>query len=185
MKIKHLLFIPVAIISLNYFLSKDSSAESNFDILFGNSTAYEDVVVRRVIRADLIELENNQKVRLIGLHAAIYKKPSEPLEKDKYGFVIEKPASPIIDIEEEAYNFVKELLEGKHVRLEFDVSKKDDDHHNFAYVFLKDKNIFVNEEILRQGYAQLQIQPPNLKYATKLREAYQQAYKERRGLQNR
>ena len=36
--------------------------------------------------------------------------------------------------------FTRELLEGQHVRLEFDNEKKDDDYFTLAYVFLKDKH---------------------------------------------
>jgi endonuclease YncB( thermonuclease family) len=48
---------------------------------------------------------------------------------------------------------------------------------------LLDNELFVNAEILRQGFAFLQIRPPNTKYSKELREAYTEARLEKRGLQ--
>ncbi len=44
-------------------------------------------------------------------------------------------------------------------------------------------NDFLNAEILRQGFANLSIRPPNMKFAKELREAYREARAEKRGLQ--
>jgi len=67
--------------------------------------------------------------------------------------------------------------------LEFDVERKSGDYKTLAYVFLAKDNIFVNAEILRQGYAYLQIIPPNTRYVELFKEAYREARLERRGLQ--
>ena len=85
---------------------------------------------------------------------------------------------------DQAFNFIKELLEGKRVRLEFDEQKKDIDQKTLAYVFLIKTNLFVNKEILRQGFAYLHISPPNTKYENELKKAYKEAAQEQRGLQN-
>ena len=159
-------------------------AQSDFSNFFKNSTQYQDVVVVRVIRTDLVELESGEKIRLIGLKSPYVARRQETPERDKYGFVIEE-VTPLETVEELAFNYVRELLLNEHVRLEFDTEKKDADHNTFAYMFLIKDDVFVNTEILRQGYANLQIQPPNLKYSDQLRAAYKEAFKERRGLQNR
>ena len=75
-----------------------------------------------------------------------------------------------------------DLLDQKRVRLEFDDDKKDDELNTLAYVFLKDENTFINAEILRQGYAQLQVRPPNTKYKQELRSAYKEAREQFRGV---
>lgn len=172
--------------ALNFCLIGSVFAQNNVEIFFKDQNQYKDVVIARVIKADLIELESGEKIQLIGLKAPeAPRRAKEKPERDEYGFVFEPEASPLTPIEELAYNYVKDLLENKHVRLEFDTQKKDQDHHTFAYVFLLKDDLFANVEILRQGYADLRIQTPNTKYAEKLRAAYREAYKERRGLQNR
>ena len=184
---KHIskLSFSIAVFLSGFLFATSLWAESNFEYFFKNSTAYKDVVVERVIRTDLIELESGEKIRLIGLNSPSESRRKEMPERDQHGFVVEEKASPLTSVEDLAYDFVQDLLEKKHVRLEFDTEKNDSDHHTFAYVFLLGNDLFVNVEILRQGYANLQIQPPNLKYSEKLRAAYKEAYKERRGLQNK
>ncbi len=162
-----------------------SQAENNFDYFFKNSGNYKDVVVAHVLRTDLIELESGERIRLIGLKSPEVHIKKERPERDEYGFVIEEPKTPVTPVEELVFNQVQELLEGKHVRLEFDVEKKDSEHHTFAYAFLLKDNLFINVEILRQGYADLHLEPPNLKHADELRAAYREASRELRGLQNK
>lgn len=168
--------------------AQNSCAESNFDFFFKNSNQYKEVVVQEVISTDTFIIENYRKkgetIKLIGLRA-----PKQPknkrrnLERDEYGFVIKKKVSPLTTVEEKALIFAKELFEGKRLRLELDVQKNSDDHKTLAYAFIIDEDIFVNEEILRQGFANLRIMPPNKKYAERLRKAYREARKELRGLQ--
>lgn len=170
--------------SLIFFLflliPQSSSADLNDDNLFPNTTAYQKIKVGRVLSADTIELENGERIRLIGLKAP--KPPKkEKVKKDEFGFVIED-VDPWTTLDEEAFIFARRLLEGQYVRLEFDTERRNE-RASLAYVFLIKDDLFANTEILRQGFADLQITPPNLKYADKLREAYREAKKEQRGLQ--
>ena len=80
-----------------------------------------------------------------------------------------------------AYEFTRNLAEGKQVSLEFDVEKYDKYGRLLAYVYLKD-GTFVNAEIVRQGYASLMTIPPNVKYADLFRKLYQQALDSHLGL---
>ena len=75
--------------------------------------------------------------------------------------------------------FTKGLVEGKTVRLEFDVEKRDKYKRLLAYVYLPD-GTFVNAEIVKQGYASLMTYPPNVKYADEFRRLYR-----RRGTKTR
>jgi len=180
-------------ISLFIFLtlacSHTAFSESNFDFFFKNASDYEDVIVDRILSTDTIVLkdtatENGEVIMLIGLKAPKPpKKRKTDIERNQYGFVDKGPVSPLTSIEEEAFDFLRDLVEGKHVRLEFDADKKGDKFSTLAYVFLLESNIFVNAEILRRGYADLSIQPPNTKYAEDFREAYKEARMEKRGLQ--
>jgi micrococcal nuclease len=151
------------------------------DALFASlSSKYDNVKVERVIKADLILLDNGKKIRLIGVKA--FDKPrSKDVKRDAYGFVIEEPADPAVTVEERAGDFADDLLLNKKVKIELDTRSTDEDGYTWGYVFLPD-NALANAEILRQGFAQLQIQPPNTKYAERLREAYREARQEKRGI---
>ena len=165
-------------------------AETNFQVFFQDKTKYQDVLVSDVYSPDTIELESGEKIRLIGLRASDnLKKRKKSIEYDEDGNVIEHEPDAeevaVTPIEEQALKYITNLLLGKRVRLEFDDQKKTDHYDaTFAYVYLIENNTFVNLEILRQGFAFLQIIPPNMKFAEELRAAYRQAREERRGLQN-
>lgn len=163
-----------------FFTSSPSWAQtSQPDGLFG-SKALKVNVVTEVLRPDLILLESGQQIRLIGLQAP-EPPPRFKIHKDQKGISLpgENPES---SWEELAYIFTLKFLEGKKVRLEFDSEAKDSQLHTYAYVYLWPDNVFVNEEILKKGFAALQIRPPNTKYAQRLRAAYQEARREKRGL---
>lgn len=183
---RRFLFSIIAILIFSSPIDK-GWAQSSIDRLLGSGTKkYEKVKVKKVIKADLFELESGEKMQMIGLNAP---EPPEDMHEryvqTDYGIVIEKRAEdPRYTVEENSYLFASEMLEGKFVRLEFDEEKTDDKFHTLAYVFLADDGTFVNTEILRHGYAQLSIRPPNMKHAKELREAYQDARKNFRGLQS-
>lgn len=172
-----------------HFTIRISSSESTFESMFKSSNQYKDVVVQEVINVDTFVIENTlrkgETIKLIGIRGPKeFQKKKDIVKRDRFGFEIKNKAeTPITPMDDQAYEFVRELLEGKHVRLEFDSDKKDDDYKTLAYVFLMDNNTFVNVEILRQGFGYLQISPPNTKYAKQMREAYQEARKEMRGYQ--
>ena len=176
----NLIFQTLLLIFLSLF-PNTSFAESNVDIFFKSDNQYKDVVVEEVISTDTIRLETGETIKLIGLHSPEMKRKKESAELDEYHFEVEKPEDPETPVEEQAFDFANNLLKGKHIRLEFDVQKKDAEHRTLAYVFLVEDNTFVNTEIIRRGYAYLQIRPPNSKYDQKLREAYQEARKELHG----
>ena len=61
------------------------------------------------------------------------------------------PRKPVQYFAEEAYQFTKNLVEGKQVKLMFDQQRKDRHGRTLAYVFLPDGTC-VNSTIIRQGY---------------------------------
>ena len=63
---------------------------------------------------------------------------------------------------EQAQEYARELLEGKHVRLEFDAEQKDDGYKTLAYVFLVNDNTFVNARILSGDSPTCGSRAPNL-----------------------
>jgi endonuclease YncB( thermonuclease family) len=141
---------------------------------------YQNVKVSEVYSVDTLILENGVKIRLIGIKSL--PKPSrKKVEVDEFGFVVEE-ISPESPIEDQAFEFVRSLLNGELVDVEFDQQRNDENFYDYGYVFLSKDKTFVNAEILRQGYAFLQLQQPNMKYADILRAAYQEARQELRGL---
>ena len=154
-------------------------------ILFKTDQELKDAVVEKVMTADTIKLKSGEKIKLIGLKAPdLPKRPSLEKHLDKYGFEVEEEVNPQTTLEEQAIEFVRNLLEGQPVRLEYDHQRKTGDALTLAYVFLKQDDLFVNAEILRQGFASLQLSPLNDRYAEQLRAAYREARQEQRGLQS-
>lgn len=127
--------------------------------------------VARVIDGDTIELETGEKVRYIGVDTPETKHPSKPVQC--FG--------------REAAQKNKELVEGKEVLLEKDVSETDRYGRLLRYIYLPnpeatDEAIFVNELLIEQGFAQVITYPPDVKYHTLLLQAQKQAQSEEKGL---
>ncbi|MDD5692451.1 MAG: thermonuclease family protein, partial [Candidatus Omnitrophica bacterium] len=90
-------------------------------------------------------------------------------------------AAAIKQLGMQSYEFTRKLVEGRRVRLEFDVERLDKYKRLLAYVYLED-GMFVNAEIVKQGYASLLTIPPNVKYADLFQKLYRQARENKRGL---
>lgn len=121
--------------------------------------------VDRVIDGDTIELSTGERVRYIGIDTPETVHPSKPVEY--YG--------------KEASEFNKRLVEGKQVRLEFDIQLTDKYGRTLAYVYLMD-GTFVNAELVKQGYARVSTYPPNVKHTDEFLSLEREARGGRRGL---
>lgn len=124
-----------------------------------------EATVKRVVDGDTFELENGEKVRMIGMDTPETVKPNHSVEP--YG--------------KEASNFTKELLTGQNVTLKFDVEPYDKYKRLLAYVYLSD-GTFVNEKLVRDGYARIMTIPPNVAKADLFLEAEREAREQNRGL---
>jgi endonuclease YncB( thermonuclease family) len=106
------------------------------------------VTVERVVDGDTIEVNpavgGKEDVRLIGVDTPETVDPNEPVQP--YGT--------------QASAFTKRQLEGKRVTLIFDQERTDQYDRALAYVRLSGQSTTFNETLLRQGYAQLYIEPP-------------------------
>jgi endonuclease YncB( thermonuclease family) len=145
-------------------------------------TENEIVLVKRVVDADTIELSSNEKLRYIGINAPETKHPTKEVEC--FGEVASLKN--------------KELVEGKEVRLEKDISNTDRYGRLLRYVYVvdntleengtenninnKDKEIFVNEYLVREGYAKASSYPPDIKYQELFKSAENQARALNKGL---
>jgi micrococcal nuclease len=74
----------------------------------------------------------------------------------------------------------RRLVEGKQVRLELDVQRRDQYGRLLAYVWVDD--LMVNAELVRQGYAQVMTVPPNVRYQALFLKLQGEARAARRGL---
>lgn len=120
--------------------------------------------VIRVVDGDTIELENRQKVRYIGIDTPEVKDPRKPVQC--FG--------------EKASEKNKELVEGRVVRLEKDVSETDRFGRLLRYVYVGD--VFVNDYLVRNGYAHSATFPPDITYQEQFRQAEEEARSKKRGL---
>jgi micrococcal nuclease len=125
--------------------------------------------VTRVVDGDTIELSNSETVRYIGIDT--------PELREKKGSKWVYNPRPYA---EDAKSFNKALAEGKEVRLEFDVEKRDRYKRLLAYVYSEDK--MINLEMIKQGYAMIYTHPPNVRYAEKFLEAQRYARENKKGL---
>jgi len=117
--------------------------------------------VTRVIDGDTIIIEGNYRVRYIGIDT-----PEVHPEVEAFGL--------------EAWQANCELVEGKIVRLELDVSEVDKYGRLLRYVYVD--NIFVNAELVRQGLAQAQAYPPDTKHQAYLEKLEHEARQAGRGM---
>ncbi len=124
----------------------------------------EGVLVTRVIDGDTIEIEGGIKVRYIGINTPETVDPRTGVE------CFGKQAS--------AKN--KELVEGKKVKLEKDVSETDKYGRLLRYIYLD--NNFVNEYLVKEGFAYSSPYPPDIKYQEILNKAQNEAQASEKGL---
>ncbi len=122
------------------------------------------VKVTRVIDGDTIEIEGGERVRYIGMDTPETVDPRKPVQC--FGV--------------EASNKNKELVEGKMVRLEKDITDRDKYNRLLRYVYVGDT--FINLELVKQGFAYSYSYPPDIKYQDQILKAQQEAREAKRGL---
>ncbi|PIP57418.1 nuclease, partial [Candidatus Woesebacteria bacterium CG22_combo_CG10-13_8_21_14_all_39_10] len=110
------------------------------------SAVSESFKVTRVVDGDTIEIEGGEKVRYLGIDTPETVDPRKPVQ--------------CFGIEASKKN--KELVEGKTVRLEKDITDRDRYSRLLRYVWVDD--IFVNLELVKQGFASSYAYPPDIKY---------------------
>lgn len=128
------------------------------------------VNIVRVIDGDTFVIFNTygseEKIRLIGVNAP-ESRNSGKKKKEEFG--------------EESKKFLTNLLKNAKVRLEFDVQRVDRYGRTLAYVYLEN-GTFLNEYLVKTGYAQVATFPPNVKYKELFIEAQRYARENKTGL---
>lgn len=127
--------------------------------------------VTKIIDGDTIEIETGEKVRYIGVDTPELHHPQKSVQCFGYEAMIKN----------------KQLVEGRRVRLEKDISEVDKYKRLLRYVFLVDEiatktATFINEVLVREGYARLATYPPDIKYQNVFLQAEKQARENKRGL---
>lgn len=105
-------------------------------------------LVTKVFDGDTILIGNKEKIRLLGI---------DTFEHDQNIYGIK------------AKDFLTMLVLNKDVCIETDVTKKDIYGRTLGYVFVNKS--FLNEELLKNGFAILYDFPPNTKYLSRLKKA--------------
>jgi endonuclease YncB( thermonuclease family) len=127
--------------------------------LLGPATAADlSVTIREVIDGDTVRLNDGRLVRYVGVNAP---EPGQPFAR-------------------EATMLNRQLVLGRPVRLEFDDVAEDRHGRLLAYVYRN--GTMINERLLDEGVAHLFLLPPNVRHATRLLRAQEQAKAARRGM---
>ena len=119
---------------------------------------YDTVMVVKVIDGDTIVVEGGYHVRYIGIDSP---------ETDEFYY-------------SEAKQMNADLIAGKKVRLESDITDKDKYGRLLRYVYVGDT--FINAEMVRQGCAWSIAYPPDVKYQVYLEAMEKEARQLKRGV---
>ncbi len=126
-----------------------------------------DVVVKKVVDGDTLEVTGGERVRLIGIDTP------ESVTPDR----------PVGCFGKEASRFTATVVPpGTQVRLVGDAEQRDRFGRLLAYVYRRADGLFVNAELLRRGYAQLLTIPPNIAHTDDFAALARQAREGSQGL---
>ena len=143
------------------------------------SGVYGDIAVAYVYDGDTIKLADGEKVRLIGIdtpESSQNKKLFRDAERSG------EDVNRILAMGRKAAVHTRGLLDGRRVRLEFDIERRDKYGRLLAYVYRLDDGLFINQEIISSGYAYPMTIPPNIRYADEFRKLFREAQEAGRGL---
>lgn len=118
-----------------------------------------------VIDGDTIDIENDVRIRLLGIDAP---------ERDAC-------------FADEATEELRKLLTGAHIRIEKDISGADRYDRLLRYVYISaddpnEDDVFVNEKLVRDGFAKAYGEAPDNRYRDLLASAQEDAKQNKRGL---
>ena len=103
-----------------------------------------EVKVKRIVSGDTLQLENGTKLKYIGIVFPPEFKGNHPLHQ-------------------EAKDYQRRLLEGQTVHVLFGPQRTDDKGRTLGYVFIG-TDMFVNADLVMNGYAKVQTESPNTEY---------------------
>jgi len=118
----------------------------------------------RVVDGTTIIVESGEEVRLMGVDSLETVHPTQPA-----GYV-----------RNEARAFTLRMVEGKGIRLEYDLQEQDQSGRRLAYVYLED-GTFLNAAIIKEGYGRTDTTLP-FKYREQFSQYEKEAREQKRGL---
>ena len=155
-----------------------------------------EAVAAKVIDGDTVQLANGEMVRYIGVDTP-----------ETHRRVGDRWVNDVQPFGREATDFNRRWVEGKRVRLEYDVEPRDHYGRLLAYVYVDGEMIpppaasaeggsatadrpsglavgggMINAKLLAEGYARLLTIPPNVKHVDEFRRLVGEAREGRRGL---
>ncbi len=134
--------------------------------------------VLRVIDGQSLEIEyegQKETIHLLGVEIPRLAPEDEIYKSKKYKKRLKKR-------EKAAFKLMKSLVkEGDNLFIEFDERKWDKLHRFVGYVFAEDGRM-LNEEIIRAGYSNVELRPPNIKYEEEFNQVLEEAKLKKRGM---
>ena len=134
--------------------------------------------VSHVSDGDTLVLDDGQKVRLIGVDTP---EMSDMSRNRQSAVRYHVSADTVRQFAVKAKEFSREQVEGRQVRLEYDWQHSDKYGRTLAYVYREPDGLFLNAELLRQGYAFAYRVFP-FKYLEQFSEYSQEAQTQKKGL---
>jgi len=127
--------------------------------------SYSYYAVKKVYDGDTVQLRDGRKIRLLGINTPEIEHPNQAEQAGG----------------ELAKKWLTKALMGKKIRLEFDQEKRDKYQRYLAHIFTE-QDLHINRELVRLGFASVNVFPPNLKYVPELAQAEQDAEASKRGI---
>ena len=126
-------------------------------------------VAARAIDGDTIELATGERVRYVGIDTPeLYRRSGTAWVYHPEPYA------------EQAWTFNRLAVEGRTVRLEFDIERRDRYQRRLAYVYRDDR--FINADLIAQGLADVMTIPPNTRHTELFRRLEREARDTRRGV---
>ena len=155
-------FITTYLYLLSFFLHSQSVVPAIPVYTAQNDKSTEKVT--RVIDGDTFEIEGGIKIRLIGVDTPEMKNKNKTIDC----------------FATEAKKKSEDLLTGKEVILEKDVSETDKYGRLLRYVYVGDQ--MINDVLVKEGYAKISTFPPDIKYVEMFKAGEKSARESNRGL---
>lgn len=158
----------------SYFESQktfEENAKTTTSLYEIDISNFEKAKVVKVVDGDTIEIESGERVRYLGIDTPETVHPTKKVQC--FG--------------REASNKNKELVLGKEVLLEKDISDRDRYGRLLRYVYLSNETnpqevLMVNEYLIELGFATVVTYPPDVKYKDRFLKQQRQAQDSEKGL---
>ena len=164
----HLLVVLILLVGCSRPAGGDSSVSSLADaVRVPTPGVSEEAQVRRVVDGDTIDVSvgaGTRRIRYIGMNTPESVDPNRPVQC--FG--------------KEAAERNRLLVEGKRVRLERDISETDRFGRTLRYVWVGD--VQINARLVQEGYAQVAMFPPDVRYQDLFVRLQREAQEAKRGL---